>query len=296
MGPRNVPPPTPKRRTKGETTELVSATAMSKVEGLLWTLLSGSGYSLEMTLPISKAEAVECLRQVKAILNDVDWGRQEESFRHGAGKRNRHCDSSTGTNLHHSSSKYQTDQLHNHQECESDLADIDEFMTTLQLFSTCCKIIIHTYNAAEKKHSTNIEFQSLGDLVDCLSPGTASDLANALLEAISHGSYRWRRRFENSFELHAPLVTLGNTWGKADRKHDRISSVRAIKYLKGLEKFRYFHTSCAEIPGMSLFTTLCKHIPAYSADVLLKVVEPPDQPIPPTITSTSSSWSLWGSR
>jgi hypothetical protein len=300
VGPYNIPPPSPKRRSKGEPVALSSASAMSKVEGVLWTLLSGSGYSLDMTVPVSKAEAAECLRQVKAILTGVDWGRREESFRDGTEKRSGKSETAGSLSSSHSSSSSQPQASHfqSQQEGVSDMADIDEFMTTLQMFSVCCKAIIHAYNAAEKKHSAHIEYQSLRDVVGCLSPGIASDLANGLLEAISHSSHRWRRRFEKTFEVSAPVERPSEAWGDSDeshRVHDRISSVRSIKQLKSLERQRFIHTTRAEIPGIALFSALCKHIPSYSVDVLLKVVEPQEQPARP-VTQSTSSWSLWGSR
>lgn len=298
LPPHALPPsPSPSRRANKEEPFVASLATMAKAEGLLWALISGAGYPLDMTIPVSRSEAVECLRKVKSVMASVEWGRREELFR---GIRNA-ADSSSSNGTTGGLSEQSTGL-----EGASEVADIDEYMTTLQLFGICCKAVILAYNAAEKRKSFTGEFHSLRDMVECLSPGTASDLANGLLEAISHCSYRWRRRFEDSMELCAAPLMAQYSKPKQSRDHlnistdsivhDRISSVRSTKQLKSMEKTRYVHTARAEIPGITLFSALCTHIPAYTVDVLLKVVEPPEQPARLPSRPSSSSWSLWGSR
>ena len=282
-----------RHKVSAEKSVVSSFPELARVESLMWALLSGNGYSLNMTVPVSRAEAAECLRHVKAVLVDVEWSRREEALRKGIDKGFSSSPSAVP----------QTSQI-GQLEGSSELSDIDELMTTLQLFSVSCKTIILAYNALEKSQKTEaLEFQSLNDLFNSLAPGTASDLANGLLGAIAHCSYRWRRRYERSFEVSGAREDSARMVSEVNRimdgqqngkNHDRISSIRSARQLKAMERWRFINSTSAEVPGVTLFAALCKHIPSYTADVLLKCVEPPEQPT--VVTPSTSSWSLWGSR
>ena len=99
--------------------------------------------------------------------------------------------------------------------------EVDELLSVVQLLCVLCRAIVLAYNGWEKANgaesptagsgsgsglslvsglvsgSAPTTAPTFGELMSNLPPGTLSDVANSLLEALEHFSGLWRRRFDS---------------------------------------------------------------------------------------------------
>lgn len=286
---------------------------VARVESYLWTLLSSSQYPPDIILPFQKDEIVECLKNFRSILTATGWK---------ANNTNKSVDS---TSNHRSTKSHLEFSSHFAQSIEHPgpkIKETEEFLQILNLLSILSRSLILAWNSYEKVHTQaqtspiqtpseiNYSNVSLDSLLSCLTPGSASDLANLILEGVKLCYHHvWLKKYESFhlrhgfYDIHLNMST--RSLDEENQNHSPTSPsllrkrfVRAGKILRTIDRKRYFGVHHVELPVRSIFQQICKHIPNYSVDVLHKIFEPTIQTINGIAPSTpppqsSSSWSLW---
>jgi hypothetical protein len=246
------------------------------IEGTIWSLLTATDSWPDMDMPVSKEEAIHTLKRTKRILSAVNWKVIDS--------KNKSV-SMEESNMNIS------------------MLETEEFMRMLHLVNIVCRTIVMSYNSAQKpplpfrpvnphpKPRTNSSGQfspsppCFESLLDSLSPGTSSDLANAILEAMTLCGSVWEERFA------AQYFTSSAPGGGGSREGWQLSAV--------LEE-RYMRVQRAELPLLAVFGAICKHMPAFSPQVLMKVFDEgvvTDLPVrgaAAEVPPASRGWSLWG--
>ena len=143
----------------------------------LWALLI-SRNSLEDSLCPSRGDAIHLLRHYRRLLTNSKWkatptvkGGILMAFAFGSKKEQ---DEETPFGI-----------------------ELDTFFSTIQILSVLCKAIILARNSIEKimKNYDHVEI-SFGCLMNSLTPGIKSDIANSLLAALEHTSMLAKKRFQ----------------------------------------------------------------------------------------------------
>lgn len=276
------------------------------VESILWTSLSVSSHPKGWMLPINKVDCMEILKYLRKVLGQANW-------KLGAAYSTVH-DTTNGNGGKYSnshSSQLYGGKVESKTFIKSHILEMDEFMSILYLFSIYCRSIVMSFSCQEKSSTSRIQdlsitpavinpsFIPLADLSNVmihLAPGSASDIANAFLEAITHCHRSiWRKRFER-FRLVMP-----SSDGSAGRfGHDMIEDSSAKSALKNIVTSayvddvvqlideRFFAISLPEVPSLSVYRSICCHLPTYSEQLLIKVFEDPP-------TESLSNWWSWNS-
>jgi hypothetical protein len=272
---------------------------VARVESYLWTFLSSSQYPTDILLPFKKEEVLECLKNFRSLLAAAGWKSSSNQSR-----QENHANQPLKSKTH-------TDTL----EATLPLKEAEEFLLIVNLLSNWCRMLALAWNSYEKVHrsgnvsqtvspSRHDETISFESLITCLTPGTASDLANVILESIS-GCYHqiWTKKFE-LFHIRHGVHSLPHLASKKSHDEDQELSqshrgpLRAGRLLKSIEKKRYIAVTEIELPVRNIFQQICKHMPTYSIDVLYKVFESNSAPVSApvisvTTTPPQSSTSTW---
>lgn len=142
----------------------------------LWALLI-SPNSVQDSICPSRSDAIYLLRHYRRILNNSKWkatptvqGGILMAFAFGSKK----------------------------EEDETPFGiELDTFFSTIQILSVLCKAIILARNSTEKMMKNGDHDQiSFGCLMNSLTPGIKSDIANSLLAALEHTSMLSKKRFQ----------------------------------------------------------------------------------------------------
>jgi len=162
-----------------------TADSLSHVEKLLWTILTGDDRCASECAAPSKAGAALCLRYYRRVLNAAGW--------RAGGKQ-------PGNSL-----LMEFAGIQSHQAADSFCdTEMDELLALIHLMSVLCRAVVLAYTALEKKTKSNecdMELISFSKLLRSLPPGTKSDVANSILEALEHCVGGWRKRFDRSWVL-----------------------------------------------------------------------------------------------
>jgi hypothetical protein len=315
---------------------------VARVESFLWTLLASSQYSCDVIVPFKKDEIVECLKTFRSILTIAGWKantatqhRQEISL-----------------NSNFRGTKSQLD-LSNHSQTSTEntigiskVKETEELLQIFHLLSILCRSLVLAWNSYEKTHvhsvptplssssssplpNDSMEVITLDSLLSCLTPGSASDLANMILEGVKLCHQQiWQKKYE-SFHIRHGFHALNeedsllqltsqsmdeetssqlNSPTSQSRNLLKKRFLKAGKYFRTIDRKRYLAVREIELPLRSIFQQICKHIPNYSLDILHKIFEhtttqqqtSPANGTPrlvagtaPASNSSSNSWSLW---
>jgi hypothetical protein len=314
---------------------------VARVESYLWTLLSSSQYPSDILLPFKKEEIVECLKNFRSILTATGWK---------ASAVNQHRTETSLSNPNHRTAKTPMDlSIHSHGPGSVDgngskIKESEEFLHVLHLLSILSRSLVLAWNSYEKvqiqTHAvsplatmgplTAVPSEvSLEALLNCLTPGSASDLANLILEGVTlcnqqvwfkkYESFQIRHSYHSIFPDHTASATsalhtrssfdeeTSSTQLNSPSSHSQAlikkRYAKAGRYLRTIDRKRYLGVHDIELPARSIFQLICKHIPNYSVDALHKIFEassaqttangrvPSQETAPPN--SSSSAWSLW---
>jgi hypothetical protein len=299
---------------------------VARVESYLWTLLSSSQYPCDIILPFKKEEIGECLKNFRSILTVTGW--KASTANHNRSEVPNHHTAKTPSELPN----------HSHGAVEGGgfkIKETEEFLHVLHLLSILCRSLVLAWNSFEKVHLQTHALSltsgspsapylevSLDALLGCLTPGSASDLANLILEGIKLCNQQiWYKKYE-SFQIRHGFHSIfpDDGTGIRIRSFDEETSssqlnsptnsqaifkkryAKAGRYLRSIDRKRYLGVHDIELPARCIFQQICKHIPNYSVDVLHKIFETstqattngmgqPHEIAPPL--SSSSTWSLW---
>lgn len=230
---------------------------------------------------------------------------------------------STSSNLHlNSSSSYSNS---NNDVQSSLFKESEEFLHILHLISILCRCFILAWNSYDKihqqshllsnsnpqnnhnhnhnnNHNHNHELLTIDSLISCLTPGSASDVANMILEGVTVCYHHiWQKKFESFHVRHgfhslnqsssSSSTTLSFQLYKSNDEteehhnhnhnhnhhqhhHSNKNIIRkAGKYLRNLDNRRYSQITKIELPFRCVFQNICKHMPNYSIDVLHQVFD-----------------------
>ena len=251
----------------------------AEIEGAIWSLVAATESFPSMTMPVSKEEAIHTLKRTKRILSSVNWKVADS-------KQKSLCisseeESSTGNSMNIS------------------MIETEEYMRMLNLVNIVCRTIVMACNSAQKPvvplqtinptaAPVTKDVSSFEESMDSLSPGISSDLANAILESMTLCGSVWTER------LHAKYFT--NTDHEQKQQTVSPDDNRSHPEQPGILVERYIHVQRAELPLLAIFSAICKHMPAFSPDVLMKIFEDgvvAEVSVEPAV-STARGWSLWG--
>lgn len=290
---------------------------IARVESYLWTLLTSSQYPSDILLPFKKEEIVECLKSFRSILTATGWKVSNPNTRPDTNNSNPSRTAKSqldiSNHLNHS-----TDHM------VSKVKETEEFLHILHLLSIVSRSLILAWNSYEKVQiqsntspvyspsGSNYSEATLESLLNCLTPGSASDLANMILEGVKLCYHHvWLKRYESLHIRHGFHDLHINLHSRSSDEDHQIHSpgsqsilrnryLRAGKLLRMIDRKRYMSVQHIELPVRCIFQQICKHIPTYSVDVLHHIVDPSTQAInshTPTLPTpppqSSSSWSLW---
>jgi hypothetical protein len=180
-----------------EAPKIVSSTSADvvRVEQIIWSLVTARGSVADALVP-TKAEAALCLRYCRRALNSSKWG---GGYKGRGGKSIlenvlNNFASSIGT------SSRSAKEQGVHDDASTCSTDIDELFACITVMSAVCRTLVLSYNQLQKEKTPPTDMEqptSLTQLFSYLPKGTASDVANSLLEAVENCTGLWRRRFEN---------------------------------------------------------------------------------------------------
>lgn len=304
---------------------------VARVESFLWTLLSSSQYSSDIILPFKKDEIVECLKTFRSILTAAGW-------KANTGTQHR-PDASLNPSLRVAKSPLDmSNHSHTSMETTSKVRETEELFQILHLLSLLSRSLILAWNSYEKTHvhpvsslrssspSNDYMEVTLDSLLSCLTPGSASDLANMILEGVKLCHQQiWQKKYE-SFHIRHGFHVLHEEgiYSLQSRSIDEETSsqlnsphsqtqitlkkrfLKAGRYFRAIDKKRYLAVHEIELPLRSIFQQICKHIPNYSLDILYQIFEQTIttqqgvssnghgvSPAAPPSNPSSNSWSLW---
>jgi hypothetical protein len=228
------------------------------IDGAIWGTVCASRTKSIVKTPVTKEEAVITLKRTKRILSSVNW-RVVDS-------KNKDL-TSLSSNI--------------------SMIETEEYMRMLHLVNVLCRTLILSFNSTQKPTlpyrpalpSTHLSDLSMVDIIDSLSPGTSSDLANAILEAMTLCSWIWRMRLDAQYHASG-----------SEQVHDTCLEMSELLVE------RYVFIQRAELPLLAIFGSICRHMPSFSPDVLMKIFEDGEEVV---LTAKSqepvaSRWSLWG--
>lgn len=254
-----------------------SIRSSAQIEGAIWNLVSATDSCPNMQMPVSKEEAIHTLKRTKRILSAVNWKVAESKTK--------------------SLSMLVDESLHGSSMSIS-MIETEEYMRILNLVNTVCRTVIMAWNSAQKPvlplQAVNPvaitqgadAVPSFEHLMDSLSPGTSSDLANAILESMTLCGSVWTER------LNAKYFTTGSQNPQEAFNYTYNSLEKGRVNMCDILVERHIHVQRAELPLLAVFGAICKHMPAFSPDVLMKIFEEGVVTMAP-VTPTRS-WSLWG--
>lgn len=238
-------------------------------EGLLWALVFSSN-SIESVPAPSRTALSACLRAYRTMLTVCQWRSSDETTRSGGTSVLEMAGVAGGAT----------------EDRELDW-QLEELLASVHLLSIVCKLLLQAYNAYEKanitprkgnstsssttknsnNNSTNKITPTVSQVVASLQPGSRSDSANALLEAMTVCCGLWRRRYERLEFLKISnqsqsLVSLVDKLGGYD-------VVRAVKTM-------FFECVAPILPGEQLFRCVTNKdilAPLSVEDVLSKLYQ-----------------------
>ena len=129
---------------------------------------------------------------------------------------------------------------------KTESSEEDEYMNMVYLLSVWCKALVLAYNISETE-------SNLTSFLGHISPGSASDIANVLIEILRQCTQIWKKRFETFHVAPAP------------QSLDHISDATVMG------KARFLHISQPDVPVLAMFHRLCANLPMYSDDVICSI-------------------------
>ena len=243
----------------------IAIRSTASIETALWSLIADIEYYPKMPMPISKDEAIFMLKKTKRILALANWKSKKSK-----------------------ATKLPSDVLlENISSIET-----EEYMRMLNLINTVCRTIVMAYNSAQKPNlpyqlvnpSSKANDSNIFDyMMDALSPGTSSDLANAILESMSLCGPVWKLKYDAQF------FTTTTSYHSGDDMTQELHEMVHQRYVR----------SCrAHLPLLTVFGAICKHMPTFSPEVLMKIFDDSDDTVESKSTAlkeiASNGWSLWG--
>ena len=243
----NTPSPTDEYSTSP------SPATLADVERQLWSLLVTEGPVHSCPFP-SKSDASHLLRHYRKLLAASKWrlvpirkGGLLTSFAFGTDKT-------------------------------SDVSpldlEVDSYFSTIQALCVLCRGIVLAHNAREKPSLDYLVPSGevmLGHLMSSLSPGTKSDIANALLAALDHCSVHAKRRFVR-LQIQAPYTdpsTADSSPGSTPVR-SKACSVSAdtsrgptcpVQDPTEVARMRYFSQVSLALPGLAVLKTISDRLP-----------------------------------
>jgi ankyrin repeat protein len=162
--------------------EASEAVALARVERVMWALLTSPSSVDDILVPL-KSDAALCLKYYKRLLNAAKWSASAvtKPVQTSAWPWGKPVDSN-GPSL-----------------------EVDELLSCVHLLSVLAKAIVFAHTTHEKtmqqqqKVDGSASHLSLRAALAVLPPGTNSDVANSLLEALERCVGIWKRRFRSLF-------------------------------------------------------------------------------------------------
>jgi hypothetical protein len=254
----------------------VDSSQLRYADSTLWTNLSISLHPANWIFCVSKSDTTEMLKCLRKVLSSAGW-----KFSGGYYMNDSTAKSPSSNN---SSVSYFTNK--DTKPVKQRNQEIEELMSIIYLFSVWCRTIVLSFTALEKNSSAKIaeiatSHLTLGNLLGSMAPGTASDIANAFLEAITHCHKAvWRNRFENIHLISPQVDTLRNDFDG--------SNIPFEKYILNILLQRFLNVRQPEIPALSVYRAMCSHLPTYSESLLVKIFEESQAEV-------GSNWWSWTS-
>eukprot|EP00603_Paraphysomonas_imperforata_P008233 CAMPEP_0114423204 /NCGR_PEP_ID=MMETSP0103-20121206/6025_1 /TAXON_ID=37642 ORGANISM="Paraphysomonas imperforata, Strain PA2" /NCGR_SAMPLE_ID=MMETSP0103 /ASSEMBLY_ACC=CAM_ASM_000201 /LENGTH=1099 /DNA_ID=CAMNT_0001591853 /DNA_START=45 /DNA_END=3341 /DNA_ORIENTATION=- len=232
----------------------------AEIEAAIWGTICSTFIQSTTPSPITKDEAALTLKRTKHILASVNWKVADSK------KKDISLMSSS-----------------------INMVETEEYMRMLHLVNVVCRIIVMSFNSAQKPSlpfrptlpTTTASVISMEVLIDSLSPGTSSDLANAILEAMTLCSLIWSQRLDARYFS-----------DDGDNNRDSVATTEMSRMLVE----RYIFVERAELPLLGIFGAICRHMPTFSPDVLMKIFDDTDDLMTEAVVPAPSSvsrWSLW---
>jgi hypothetical protein len=181
---------------------VLTPSMISEVEHLLWAIVLAPS-PLFCTCPAPpRAVAAYCLRYYRKILSAAKW--KVKSLNYYASKdtsNNGRSGTESGGRSIFTFSSSQSTMNTSHQLVEP---DVEEIFAVIHLLSVICRAVLLGYIGISKQHArspaesfvdSRSERFTFSQLLEALTPGTKSDIANLMLEAIAHCNRLFRRRY-----------------------------------------------------------------------------------------------------
>ena len=167
--------------------EAAEAVALARVERVLWALLTSPSSVGDILVP-PKSDAALCLKYYKRLLNAAKW-------------------SASAVAKPVSSSVWPWGKP---ADTNAPSHEVDELLSCVHLLSVLARAIVFAHSTHDKALQQQQQQQavgvpssasplSLGAALSVLPPGTNSDVANSLLEALERCVGIWKRRFRSLF-------------------------------------------------------------------------------------------------
>lgn len=221
----------------------ISIQNLSKTEQALWSIFTCPNELFMTSMAPSKVLIAECLRYYRRLLTQANWKQKTSATKRGF------LENFTG--FYDSSNVSRSNGVHSGNSLDYDSmseVELDEYFSMLHMVSIICRAAILSYIAYEKKmggmsprngstdslsasvfsaaaavssngvtatastvHTTDISSIKWGELLVHLPPGSKSDIANQLLEAMAYTVHEAKsNRFDKLFFQH-DLATATTT-------------------------------------------------------------------------------------
>ena len=216
--------------------------SLARTERHLWSLLM-SPDNVQDSLCPSKGDAASLLRHYRRLLSNSKWkatpmnkGGILMAFAFGSKK----------------------------EEIETSFGiELDGFFSTIQILSVFCKAIVLARNAYERiiRSSDNV-WISFGFLMNCLTPGIKSDIANSLLAALELTSILSKKRFKmvntcksiSNSQFLSPNASTKEMSLQNGEVHGPLDPVPAARS-------RYLRQSGPALPALAVLNTISDLLP-----------------------------------
>jgi len=259
--------------------ELLTLTDVNEAEKLLWAMISNSAVCESEDVVPSRDQAALCLKIFRRLLQVAQWKPASVEKPPEATKQK-----ATGTNSTANGIRWTGGRGAEHRISPTALVgeELSEFFATVNILSVVCKAVIQAHNGHQKllttrpKSSTgSVPVLTFTNLMDSLSVGTKSDLANNLLESLAVCTRTWQGRLGLGLHTHfhvmgASVFFQNNTkplestsisaekvspW-KSFVKSDHLSVSRSIR----VAVLRFMLQASPQIPASAIFKALTEKL------------------------------------
>ena len=227
--------------------------AVCHVEHILWSIIMATSDTFYSAAAPPRAATAYCLRYYRRLLASAKWKVKSSSTyasEHAAGPS-----MFAGFSFSFPAKPVVLNQFD---------PDVEELLATVHLLSVVCRVVLLGYIAIGKREKTSSPFYrsetqviSFHQLIAALPPGTKSDIANLLLEAIDHCNRLFRKRFEcllltsatnSDLSTHSKIPSLSL---QSQSLHPSVSEFRN----------RYITSTAPVYPTMLLFNSISRQLP-----------------------------------